>query len=237
MHFVTLADLIPSGTGLNNRVRWPEGIGFNFQRRRLWAVHLPVGPGRPDSEEDKMNHLERDKVLLEYRLENLWRRSEKTNEEYAQRDAARNLLPYVEQLIAISARQIECERITNRIRMANSLISKVYEFLSTLDVIAPAEINEQQALTRASAEYLESNSTKLQLEVEAIRVEIAKEASKIIEYMDILEIKYDRLLLSGLPEEEAEAVRRTARETGHQIRYRTRRRLFNQNSGREDLSN
>jgi hypothetical protein len=48
-------------------------------------------------------------------------------------------------------------------------------------------------------EVLNGALAEKQLEIEAIRIRIGKEAAEIIKYLEILDLRQDRLLLSGLP--------------------------------------
>ncbi len=61
------------------------------------------------------------------------------------------------------------------------------------------DVDEENAQARASVEVLKGSLAEKQLEIEAIRIRIGKEAEEIIKYLEILELKQDRLLLSGLP--------------------------------------
>jgi hypothetical protein len=71
--------------------------------------------------------------------------------------------------------------------------------IRTTDAIPREEVEEEDAQARASVEVLKGSLAEKQREIEAIRIRIAKEAAEIIKYLEILDLKQDRLLLSGLP--------------------------------------
>jgi hypothetical protein len=146
-----------------------------------------------------MTHLERDKVILIFKHQNLLALSKRINEGHPRRDSARNLLPYVDRLISICSKQIECEMIKDRIEHADRFFSQAYELIRTTDAIPREEVEEEDAQARASVEVLKGSLAEKQREIEAIRIRIAKEAAEIIKYLEILDLKQDRLLLSGLP--------------------------------------
>jgi hypothetical protein len=143
--------------------------------------------------------LERDKVILIFKHQNLLALSKRINEGHPRRDSARNLLPYVDRLISICSKQIECEMIKDRIEHADRFFSQAYELIRTTDAIPREEVEEEDAQARASVEVLKGSLAEKQREIEAIRIRIAKEAAEIIKYLEILDLKQDRLLLSGLP--------------------------------------
>ena len=72
--------------------------------------------------------------------------------------------------------------------------------IRTTDAIPREQVEQEDAQARASVEALKGSLAEKQLEIEAIRTRIGKEASEIIEYLRILDLKSDRLLLSGLPD-------------------------------------
>jgi len=146
-----------------------------------------------------MTHLERDKVILIFKHQNLLALSKRINEGHPRRDSARSLLPYVDRLISICSKQIECEMIKDRIEHADRFFSQAYELIRTTDAIPREEVEEEDAQARASVEVLKGSLAEKQREIEAIRIRIAKEAAEIIKYLEILDLKQDRLLLSGLP--------------------------------------
>jgi len=146
-----------------------------------------------------MTHLERDKVILIFKHQNLLALSKRINEGHPRRDSARNLLPYVDRLISICSKQIECEMIKDRIEHADRFFIQAYELIRTTDAIPREEVEEEDAQARASVEVLKGSLAEKQREIEAIRIRIAKEAAEIIKYLEILDLKQDRLLLSGLP--------------------------------------
>ena len=147
-----------------------------------------------------MTHLERDKVILIFKHQNLLALSKRINEGHPRRDSARNLLPYVDRLISICSKQIECEKIKDRIENAEHFFNQAYELIRTTDAIPREQVEQEDAQARASVEALKGSLAEKQLEIEAIRIRIGKEASEIIEYLRILDLKSDRLLLSGLPD-------------------------------------
>ena len=147
-----------------------------------------------------MTRLERDKVILIFKHQNLLALSKRINEGHPRRDSARNLLPYVDRLISICTKQIECEKIKDRIENVEHFFNQAYELIRTTDAIPREQVEQEDAQARASVEALKGSLAEKQLEIEAIRTRIGKEASEIIEYLRILDLKSDRLLLSGLPD-------------------------------------
>jgi hypothetical protein len=146
-----------------------------------------------------MTRLEREKVILIFKHQNLLALSKRINEGHPRRDSARNLLPYVDKLISICSKQIECEKIKDRIEKADCFFSQAYDLIRTTDAIPREEVEEEDAQARASVGILKGSLAEKQLEIEAIRIRIGKEAAEIIKYLEILDLKQDRLLLSGLP--------------------------------------
>jgi uncharacterized membrane-anchored protein YjiN (DUF445 family) len=146
-----------------------------------------------------MTRLEREKVILIFKYQNLLELSKRIDEGHPRRDSARNLLPYVDRLISICSKQIECEQIKDRIEKAERFFNQAYELIRTTNAIPREEVEEEDAQARASVEVLKDSLAEKQLEIEAIRIRISKEAAEIIKYLEILELKQDRLLLSGLP--------------------------------------
>ncbi len=147
-----------------------------------------------------MTHLERDKVILIFKHQNLLALSKRINEGHPRRDSARNLLPYVDRLILICTKQIESEKIKDRIENVEHFFNQAYELIRTTDAIPREQVEQEDAQARASVEALKGSLAEKQLEIEAIRTRIGKEASEIIEYLRILDLKSDRFLLSGLPD-------------------------------------
>ena len=147
-----------------------------------------------------MTRLERDKVILIFKHQNLLALSKRINEAHPRRDSARNLLPYVDRLISICSKQIECEKIKDRIENVERFFNQAYELIRSTDAIPREQVEQEDAQARASVEALKGSLAEKQLEIEAIRTRIGKEASEIIEYLRILDLKSDRLLLSGLPD-------------------------------------
>jgi hypothetical protein len=163
-----------------------------------------------------MTRLEREKVILIFKHQNLLALSKRVNEGHPRRDSARNLLPYVDKLISICSKQIECEKIKNRIDNAEHFFNQAYELIRSTDVIPQKEVNEENAQAHASVEHMKGSLAEKQMEIEAIRIRIAKEP-EIMSYLRILDLKCDRLLLSGLPEEFIELLRRDEQEAGPPI--------------------
>ena len=147
-----------------------------------------------------MTRLEREKVILIFKYQNLLELSKRIDEVHPRRDSARNLLPYVDKLILICTKQIECEQIKDRIEKAERFFNQAYELIRTTNVIPQEEVEKEDAQAHASVEVLKGSLAEKQLEIEAIRVRIGKEAAEIIKYLDVLELRQDRLLLSGLPD-------------------------------------
>jgi len=96
--------------------------------------------------------LEQDAVCLQNRYDNLLALSKRVSEGHHRRDTARNLLPYVEKLILICSKQIECEQIKARIEKADRFFSQVYEIICSTDAIPREEVDEQEAQACASVE-------------------------------------------------------------------------------------
>jgi len=163
-----------------------------------------------------MNRLARDQAVLIYRHRSLLALSKRVSEGHLRRDTARNLLPYVEKLISICSKQIECEQIKARIGNADRFYSQAYELIRSSDAIPQEEVNEENAQAHASVENLKGTLAEKQLEIEAIRIRIAKEP-EIMSYLRILDLKCDRLLLSGLPDEFVELLRRDEQEAAQPI--------------------
>lgn len=147
-----------------------------------------------------MTRLEREKVILIFKHQNLLALSKRINEGHPRRDSARNLIPYVDRLISICLKQIECENLKDRIENAERFFNQAYELIRSTDAIPQEQVEQEDAQARASVEALKGSLAEKQLEIEAIRTRIGKEASEIIEYLKILDLKSDRLLLSGLPD-------------------------------------
>jgi len=101
--------------------------------------------------------------------------------------------------------------------MVDDVINKIYEIHTTTELFIISEI-EKQEIVRVSVELMESNISTQQAEIESIRIDIAGEATSILEDMANLGMKHDRLLLSGLPEDVVEEVRKTTRDVGQLIR-------------------
>ena len=146
-----------------------------------------------------MTRLEREKVTLIFKHQNLLELSKRISEGHPRRDSARNLLPYVDKLISICSKQIEFEQIKDRIEKAECFFSQAYELIRSTDVIPSKDVDEENALAHASVEVLKGSLAEKKLEIEAIRIRIGKEATEIIKYLEILDLRQDRLLLSGLP--------------------------------------
>ena len=88
--------------------------------------------------------------------------------------------------------------------------------IRTTDVIPQEEVEKEDAQAHASVEVLKSSLAEKQLEIMEIRIRIAKEREILI-YLRILDLKSDRLLLSGLPEEFVELLRRDEQEAAQPI--------------------
>jgi hypothetical protein len=146
-----------------------------------------------------MTRLEREKVILIFEYQNLLAISKKVNLAHPIRDSARNLLPYVDKLIAICSKQIECEQIKDRVEKAERFFCQAYELIRSTGAIPSKDVDEENAQAHASVEVLNGALAEKQLEIEAIRIRIGKEAAEIIKYLEILDLRQDRLLLSGLP--------------------------------------
>jgi hypothetical protein len=146
-----------------------------------------------------MTRLEREKVILIFKYQNLLEFSKRIDEGHPRRDSARNLLPYVDKLILICTKQIECEQIKDRIEKAERFFNQAYELIRTTDAIPREEVEKENAQAHASVEVLKGALAEKKLEIEAIRIRIGKEATEIIKYFEILDLRQDRLLLSGLP--------------------------------------
>ena len=163
-----------------------------------------------------MTRLEREKVILIFKYQNLLAISKRVNLAHPIRDSARNLLPYVDKLISICSKQIECEKIKDRIEKADRFFSQAYELIRTTEAIPREEVEKEDAQARVAIEILKGTLAEKQLEIEAIRIRIAKEP-EIMNYLRILDLKCDRLLLSGLPEEFIELLRRDEQEVAQPI--------------------
>jgi hypothetical protein len=163
-----------------------------------------------------MTRLERDKVILIFKYQNLLAISKRVNFAHPIRDSARNLLPYMDKLISICSIQIECEKLKDRIENAERFFNQAYELIRSTDVIPREEVEEENAQAHASVENLKGTLAEKQLEIEAIRIRIAKEP-EIMSYLRILDLKCDRLLLSGLPKEFVELLRRDEQEVAQPI--------------------
>jgi hypothetical protein len=139
-----------------------------------------------------MTRLERDEVCLKYRYESLLALSKRVSEGHLRRDTARNLLPYVEKLILICSKLIECEKIKDRIEKADHFFNQAYDIIRVKDAIPVEEVDESDAQARASVETLKRSVAEKKLEVDAIRIRIAKEP-EILNYLEILDLNDNAL--------------------------------------------